>query len=143
MRLKVFVYNRVILQQKGLPRDLNKKKWSLETQVAINSFFMWYYNTAVTYFTLKWSAGSFESCSGQETEDIFYKNALMSIIVSKKSPWHKRIKMLTTNDYCAHLSQKGVLLSFSVYVFIYSQTFDIMQTLGLWIITNVSLLDAM
>lgn len=51
--------------------------------------------------------------------------------------------MLTTNDYCAHLSQKGVLLSFSVYVFIYSQTFDIMQTLGLWIITNVSLLDAM
>lgn len=53
--------------------------------------------------------------------------------------------MLTTNDYCAQLSQKEVLLSFSVYGFIYSQTFDIMQTLGLWIIilTNVSLLDAM
>lgn len=67
----------------------------------------------------------------------------MSITVSKKSPLNKRIKMLTTNGYCAQLSQKGVLLSFSVYGFISSQTFDIMQTLGLWIITNVSLLDAM
>lgn len=46
---------------------------------------MWHYNTAITHFTLKWSAGSFESCSGQETEDILYKNELMSVTVSKES----------------------------------------------------------